>query len=113
MSNRGKDMRLEYDIRNQEDLVKRVAKEMKLPIKTVNKLINQTWEIICDEIEEGNTVKLHGKGTFYLSERAARMGRNPQTGEEHQVPDREVMAFRVSPAYAKRLRKIRHNISDK
>ncbi|MEC5422562.1 HU family DNA-binding protein [Virgibacillus sp. C22-A2] len=51
------------------------------------------------------------KGLFYLSRRSSRIGRNPVTGEEFDVPEREAMAFRTSPAYAKRLRERRKVIA--
>ncbi|MBU8567723.1 HU family DNA-binding protein [Virgibacillus pantothenticus] len=69
----------------------------------------------CDDGRErrfGNEVKLHGKGSFYLSRRSSRIGRNPLTGEEFDVPEREAMVFRTSPAYAKRLRKRRKILAE-
>ena len=62
-------------------------------------------EGICRALEIGNSVKLHDKGEFHLSKHSGRISRNPATGEEYDVPEREVMAFRTSPAYTNRLRK--------
>jgi len=93
--------------RNQEYIEKRVSEETHIDEKVVKRVFDAGWQAICRELEEGNSVKLHGKGTFYLSKRSGRMGRNPETGEEHPIPPREAMAFRTSPAYAKRLRSIR------
>ena len=79
---------------------------------TVKLVFNTAWDTICKELEQGRVVKLHGKGRFYLSKRSARVGRNPLTGEEHDVPEREAMAFQTSPAFAKRLRKRREAINN-
>lgn len=76
----------------------------------VKLVIDTTWDVIYDALVKGYTVKLHGKGQYYLSKRSARIGRNPHTGEEHHIPKREIMAFRVSPAVTKRLRAEREKI---
>lgn len=94
-------------IRNQDYIEARAAEitgEDKVKVKDI---FNACWFAICDELEQGNTVKLHGKGKFYLSRRSSRIGRNPATGEEHIVPEREAMAYQTSPAYAKKLRERR------
>lgn len=94
-------------VRNQ-DYMEAVTSEMTgFDKQMIKDIFNACWQTICDELEHGNTVKLHGKGQFYLSRRARRMGRNPATGEEHIVPEREAMAFHTSPAYARRLRERR------
>lgn len=99
-------------VRNQ-DYIEALAAEMTGVDKTLVKdIFNACWDTICHELEHGNTVKLHGKGQFYLSRRSKRIGRNPATGEEHVVPEREAMAFQTSPAYAKRLREQRELLMD-
>lgn len=75
-------------------------------------VIDTVWDSIYDALAEGSIVKLHGKGQFYLSKRSARIGRNPHTGQEHHIPEREIMAFRVSAAVAKRLRAERQKAND-
>lgn len=77
----------------------------------VKLVLDTAWDTIYDALVEGYTVKLHGKGQFYLSKRSARIGRNPHTGEEHHIPEREIMAFKVSHAVAKRLRKMREKVN--
>lgn len=82
--------------------------------KDIVKLVFDTiWLTMCKELEFGNVVKLHGKGKFYSSKRSARVGRNPSTCEEYDVPEREVMAFRTSPAYAKKFRDRREELKHK
>lgn len=59
---------------------------------------NSMWECICCALENGQNVKLHGKGDFYLLKRSGRIGINPATAEEYDDPEREALAFRTSPA---------------
>jgi DNA-binding protein HU-beta len=51
-------------------------------------------EVVTKNIKKKDGVKLVGFGTFSVSNRKARMGRNPQTGEEIQIPARKVPVFR-------------------
>lgn len=94
-------------VRNQEFLEEQVSTTTGVDQDTVKLVFDEMWEAIRRQLEEGNSVKLHGKGRFYLSRRSSRIGRNPQTKEEYRVPAREAMAFQNSQAYAKRLRDIR------
>lgn len=94
-------------VRNQEFLEEQVSTTTGVDQETVKLVFDEMWEAIRRQLEEGNSVKLHGKGRFYLSRRSSRIGRNPQTKEEYRVPAREAMAFQNSQAYAKRLRDIR------
>ena len=50
--------------------------------------------VVSDNIKMKEGVKLVGFGTFAVSDRKARVGRNPQTGEEIQIPARKVPVFR-------------------
>ena len=100
-------------VRNQEYIEIRAEEKTGVHRDTIKTVFNAVWDAICEELENGNEVKLHGKGSFYLSRRSSRVGRNPLTGEEFDVPEREAMAFRTSPAYAKRLRKRRLELSKK
>lgn len=49
---------------------------------------------VSDSLARGDEVKLIGFGTFAVSERSARVGRNPQTGAEIQIPARKAATFR-------------------
>ena len=51
-------------------------------------------EVVTTNISNDDGVKLVGFGTFAVSDRKARMGRNPKTGEEIQIPARKVPVFR-------------------
>lgn len=101
------DHQKDESIRKQDDIESAAAEKSGIHKDTIKTAFNAAWDSICDALENGYDVKLHGKGRFYLSKRSARVGRNPLTGEEYDVPEREAMAFQTSPAYAKRLRERR------
>lgn len=98
-------------VRNQEYIEYAVHARTGHDPALVKHIFNTFWDVICDELEAGNVVKLHGKGKYYLSKRKQRVGRNPTTGKEYDVPEREAMAFSPSPAYAKRLREVRAEVA--
>lgn len=98
--------------RNQDYVEERASEVSGIPKETIKDAVNAFWNVIQSELEHGNAVKLHGKGRFYLSKRSSRIGRNPATGEEYVVPEREAMAWQTSPAYSKRLRKRRQEIKE-
>lgn len=98
-------------VRNQNYIEEIASKRTGVHKDTVKTVFNAVWDSICEELENGYEVKLHGKGSFYLSKRSSRMGRNPLTGEEYNVPEREAMAFRTSPAFARRLRERRKRLA--
>jgi DNA-binding protein HU-beta len=78
---------------NKEDLVKEVAKKTKLSQKDVAEVLNATIEAITKTVSKGKKVTLVGFGSFESRKRAARMGRNPQTGKELKIPAKTVPAF--------------------
>lgn len=96
----------------QADIENKVAKSLNINKQEVSLVFNEFWDTICQELKNGNKVKLHGKGVFYLSERSGRMGRNPITKKEYPVSKREAMAFKTSPAFAKRLKNYRQGVND-
>ncbi|MCC2248971.1 HU family DNA-binding protein [Virgibacillus sp. AGTR] len=100
-------------VRNQDYIEVKASKRSGVHKDTVKTVFNAVWDSLCEELENGNEVKLHGKGSFYLSKRSSRIGRNPLTKEEFEVPEREAMAFRTSPAYARRLRERRKELAKK
>ncbi|MEI8388379.1 MAG: HU family DNA-binding protein [bacterium] len=78
---------------NKEDLVKEVAKKTKLSQKDVAEVLNATIEAITKTVSKGKKVTLVGFGSFESRKRAARLGRNPQTGKELKIPAKTVPAF--------------------
>jgi DNA-binding protein HU-beta len=60
-------------------------------------------DAIADGVRKDGTVQLIGFGTFIVRDRAARMGRNPKTGESMQIKASKGVGFKPSPAFKKSL----------
>ena len=78
---------------NKEELVKEISKKTKLSQKQVADVLVLTLETIQKSVSKGKKVTLVGFGTFESRKRAARTGRNPQTGKELKIPAKTVPAF--------------------
>jgi len=83
---------------NKTDLVNAVAEKSELSKKDAGKAVDSVFETIMDSLSEGEKVQLIGFGNFEVRERAARKGRNPQTGEEIEIPASKVPAFKAGKA---------------
>ena len=78
---------------NREELVKEIAKSTKLSQKSVSEVLSATVESIQNTVKKGDKVILVGFGTFESRRRAARTGRNPQTGKEIKIAAKTVPVF--------------------
>ena len=76
------------------DLVKAVAKDVDMPESQVSNVVNSTFDAIEGALSKGDEVTITGFGTFRISERAAREGRNPQSGEKMTIPARKSPSFK-------------------
>ncbi|MDF7682634.1 HU family DNA-binding protein [Lactobacillus sp. ESL0679] len=83
---------------NKAELVSEVASRTKLTKKDAATAVDVIFSAIQDDLAKGNKVQLIGFGTFEVRERAARKGRNPQTGDEIEIPASKVPAFRPGKA---------------
>ena len=78
---------------NREELVKEIAKSTKLSQKSVSEVLSATVESIQNTVKKGDKVTFVGFGTFESRRRAARNGRNPQTGKEIKIAAKTVPVF--------------------
>ena len=78
---------------NKEELVKAVAEKAKLSQKQATEVLAATLETIQKTVAKGKKVTLVGFGTFEARKRAARTGRNPQTGASIKIAAKTVPAF--------------------
>ncbi|CDC18180.1 MAG: HU family DNA-binding protein [Candidatus Gastranaerophilaceae bacterium] len=78
---------------NKEELVQEVSKKSKVTQKETAEIINALMETIEKTVAKGKKVTLVGFGTFEARKRAARTGRNPQTGKEIKIAAKTVPAF--------------------
>ena len=78
---------------NKEELIQEVAKKTKLSQKLTDEVLVALIETITKTVAKGKKVTLIGFGTFEPRKRAARTGRNPQTGKELKIAAKTVPAF--------------------
>ncbi len=83
---------------NKAELVDRIAKKTELTKKDVALTVDALFETIQEALQEGEKVQIIGFGNFEVRERAARKGRNPQSGEEIQIAASQVPAFKAGKA---------------
>ncbi|MFY0781377.1 HU family DNA-binding protein [Peribacillus simplex] len=79
---------------NKTELVKAVSTQAELTQKDVVKVVDALFETISKTLAKEEKIQLIGFGTFEVRERAARIGRNPQTGEEISIAASKVPAFK-------------------
>lgn len=79
-----------------QDVIEAIAQKTKLPKSEVTEVFNTALDVIAENIQQG--VVLTGFGTFKVSKRKARVGRNPQTGESLNIPAMDVPRFKAGRA---------------
>ncbi|SFX60397.1 DNA-binding protein HU-beta [Thermoactinomyces sp. DSM 45891] len=79
---------------NKTELINKVAEVAQLTKKDAGLAVDATLNAITDALATGEKVQLIGFGNFEVRDRAARKGRNPQTGEEIEIPATKVPAFK-------------------
>jgi DNA-binding protein HU-beta len=75
------------------ELVRELAEEHGLPRRQVDELVTGMLDKITDVLKTGDKVQLTPFGQFKVRDRAARMGRNPMTGEPVKIPAKKVLRF--------------------
>lgn len=83
---------------NKTELINAVAEKSSLSKKDATSAVDAVFEAITDSLQNGDKVQLIGFGNFEVRERAARKGRNPQTGEEIEIAASKVPAFKPGKA---------------
>ena len=83
---------------NKADLVAAVAEKAGISKKDSEKAVNAAFDAITEALVAGDKVQLVGFGAFETKERSARIGRNPKTKEEIQIPASRVPAFKAGKA---------------
>jgi DNA-binding protein HU-beta len=88
---------------NKKDLVRTVAGEMGATHTEAEKYVNAVIDGIKTGIKKHGDVQLVGFGSFHVRKRAARRGRNPQTGEVMQIKATKTVAFKAGKVLKKEL----------
>ena len=78
---------------NREELIAEISKSAKVTKKAAAEVLTATIDTIQTTVKKGDKVTLVGFGTFESRKRAARTGRNPQTGKEIKIAAKTVPAF--------------------
>lgn len=78
---------------NKAELIAIVAKESNISAAAAGRVIDAMTGSITGSLQAGESVQLIGFGTFKVNKRAARSGRNPQTGKEIKIAARNAPAF--------------------
>lgn len=79
---------------NKAELVEAISKVTEHTKADTERVLDAFLDVVTKNIKKKEGIKLVGFGTFAVSNRKARVGRNPQTGEEIKIPARRVPVFR-------------------
>ena len=83
---------------NKTELISAIAEKAELSKKDADKALKAFTDIVAEELKKGEKIQLVGFGTFEVSERAAREGRNPQTGEAMKIAASKAPKFKAGKA---------------
>ena len=83
---------------NKAELVAAVAEKAEISKKDAEAAVKAFTDVIAEELKKGEKIQLVGFGTFEVSERAERIGRNPQTKEEIKIPASKAPKFKAGKA---------------
>jgi DNA-binding protein HU-beta len=86
------------EVMNKAELISNVAEKTELTKKDAEKAVAAVLDTIGEALSRNDKVQLVGFGTFEIRERAARKGRNPQTGEEINIEAARVPVFKAGKA---------------
>ena len=84
---------------NKTELIDQIATAADISKAAAGRALDATVEAIKGALQAGDSVNLIGFGTFYVGERAARTGRNPQTGEAIKIPAAKTVKFSAGKAF--------------
>ena len=90
---------------NKAELVAAMAAKTELSKKDAEAALKAFTEVVSEELKKGNKIQLVGFGTFEVSERAAREGRNPQTGETMKIAASVAPKFKAGAALKNEINK--------
>ena len=83
---------------NKADLVAAMAEKAGVSKKDAEASLKAFTDVVAEELKKGEKIQLVGFGTFEVSERAARTGRNPQTGAETTIAASKAPKFKAGKA---------------
>jgi DNA-binding protein HU-beta len=90
---------------NKGELIDAIAAHSKLTKADAGRALEATIETLEKQLKKGDRIALVGFGSFSISKRAARMGRNPQTVKEIKIAAKKVVKFKAGSDLAKKVNK--------
>ena len=78
------------------DIIEAISEKVGLSLTDSSSIIEEIFEQILSELEKGNDVKISSFGTFSVRHKKTRIGRNPKTGIEVPIKERNVVTFSTS-----------------
>lgn len=78
------------------DIIEAISENVGLSLTDSSLIIEEIFELILSELEKGNDVKISSFGTFSVRHKKTRIGRNPKTGIEVPIKERNVVTFSTS-----------------
>ena len=84
---------------NKTELIAAIAEKAELSKKDSEKALKAFVDVVTEELKKDHKIQLVGFGTFEVSERSARTGRNPQTGEEMEIAACKAPKFKAGKAF--------------
>ena len=78
------------------DIIEAISENVGLSLTDSSIIIEEIFELILSELEKGNDVKISSFGTFSVRHKKTRIGRNPKTGIEVPIKERNVVTFSTS-----------------
>ena len=78
------------------DIIEAISDNVGLSLSDSSVIIEEIFEFILDELEKGDDVKISSFGTFSVRHKRSRIGRNPKTGVEAPITERNVVTFTSS-----------------
>jgi DNA-binding protein HU-beta len=80
---------------NKKELIESIAGAADISKAAAEKALNGTLAAVAESLKKADKVTLVGFGTFSVSKREARQGRNPQTGKTIEIPEKKVVKFKA------------------
>ena len=78
------------------DIIEAISENVGVSLSDSSLIIEEIFEFILNELEKGNDVKISSFGTFSVRHKKSRIGRNPKTGVEVSITERNVVSFSSS-----------------
>ena len=89
---------------NKDQMIEKLAEDVGITKSQASKAVKSMFDGIVISLQQGDKVSVSGFGTFDISNRKARTGRNPQTGEEIQIAASKVPKFKAGKAFKEALK---------